>query len=842
MTHTADPLSGEAVDEMVDGSGRVRPAWRRVFGVVRALGAPALNERRRLLDRLATDEGAAGIRGDGGHPIWRCDPVPLVLSAGEFAVIADGLGQRARLLDRVIADLLGPQTLFASGHVPPLAVLGRRSFVRPARFGVDRPRLVLYAADLIRAADGRWRVVNDLCARPAGVGQVLEQRAQLRRAMPELFRDEIPAPDRFFERWRERLLALRPANRDGDGALAVLGEGFPDPDWFEHVLLARSLGCALVQGADLTVRGGLLWQKHLTGLQRVDILIGRQDPSRLDPLELDWTAGAGVPGLMALIRSGRVGFANDPGAVLGEAPALAAFLPALAPLVLGERLRLEGPTTCWLGDPTSLEACAPPGEGWLIRSATDPDAAPVDPGALGTRARRRLDAEIAGDPGRFVAVEAIAPSVAPGAGPHGLEAAPVVLRLFLLRDGDDRWMALPSGFGRVLEPGEHPGAPLRRHGTAKHLLLVLSGDEDATTSAALSAAVPVAPPRPPGGRRRPVRIGDAEIPARVAAEFYRLGQASEELDGIARLLRALIPRLDRFGGRPRERVELGLLGAALRRTAILPDELIAEPGLVGTAGLAAPLVRLDGPLGRRVRREARRLDGLRDRLGVGTVAILARSLGDVLDRFAPGEPGRLPEIAAAILGFSATLAGIAAESMIRGGGRRFLELGRAIVRAETAAAELALGLGDAATLPLPSGGGLRSSPDLDTTLAMLLELRDSLLTYRGRYPGPIEPGLALHLLLADRGNPRAIGTALESAAVLLGGGADGGDAGPTALRLRERADTIAETAWNEDDAEAAAPALEVRLDTLARAIGALRGDVRRRMLELLPPRRSLDGG
>ena len=106
------------------------------------------------------------------------------------------------------------------------------------------------------------------------------------------------------------------------------------------MMLSRELSCALVEGGDLTVRGGAVFLKTLKGLQPVDVLLRRMDSQMLDPLELDAGSLIGVPGLMDAARSGTVRISNDPGAGAVEAPALAAWLPALAMRLLGEPLKI----------------------------------------------------------------------------------------------------------------------------------------------------------------------------------------------------------------------------------------------------------------------------------------------------------------------------------------------------------------------------------------------------------------------------------------------------------------------------------------------------------------------
>jgi hypothetical protein len=49
----------------------------------------------------------------------------------------------------------------------------------------------------------------------------------------------------------------------------LLTPGPYNETYFEHALLARYLGFALVEGSDLTVRDGCVWMKTVEGLKRV---------------------------------------------------------------------------------------------------------------------------------------------------------------------------------------------------------------------------------------------------------------------------------------------------------------------------------------------------------------------------------------------------------------------------------------------------------------------------------------------------------------------------------------------------------------------------------------------
>ena len=163
-----------AVDEMVDGSGGVRPHWRGVLAAVSSLDYPVLTERARRLQ--------VGSEADGGGASWRCDPVPLPLSTPEFARLEAGLSQRARLLEAMLADVYGAQRMLSEGWLPPQVLHANPVYLRacltrpahpPERVG---PMLQTFAADLMRGPDGQWCVIADWTGGALGIGYARECR------------------------------------------------------------------------------------------------------------------------------------------------------------------------------------------------------------------------------------------------------------------------------------------------------------------------------------------------------------------------------------------------------------------------------------------------------------------------------------------------------------------------------------------------------------------------------------------------------------------------------------------------------------------------------------------
>jgi uncharacterized circularly permuted ATP-grasp superfamily protein/uncharacterized alpha-E superfamily protein len=849
MPHT-DPL-----DEMVDGSGRTRPHWRTIVERAFTLGAETLRERARNLERAAVEEGVASLLAGADVNAWRCDPIPLPLTADEFAFLADGLAQRATVLDAMLHDLYGPQTLLDRGLLPPAMVFASRDFLRSGR-GDDqadgqprRRRLHLYAADLVRGPDGAWRVLADRCAKPGGIAAALENRRLLWRVMPELFREEIENLEPFFATWRE---VLRAASAEPQPGIALLTEGHLDPAWFEHVVLARELGIDLVQGNDLTLRSGTLLLKTLRGLKRIDVLLNRQQANLLDPLELEWHDSAGVPGLLSAWRGGRVAILNDPGAGLAEQPGLAAFLPGIADALIGERLLLASAETMWLGFRAARDRLRAEPDAWLVRNARDSEIPPVDPVKLSPVARARLAAGIDRDPARFAAVARIVGSVAPTVEPARLEPRRVVLRLFLLHDGQ-RWVPMRGGLARIVPGDDTIASALPSSGVAKDVF-VLADRETGRARYWSQPPLPLARVQP-----LQIRRTEGDLPARVAEEFFQLGRQLELFETGARLARALATRLARYVHRPRELVELRVLAACLAPMKIVPPDRLIDPAAPGLAEALVRLAHAGSPLADQARAMFSQIGQLRDRMTTEMHFILTQSLGDLLGSFigttgvvglAEGESTSpslddLAHVTGRMLGFAATLAGLVSETMVRGGGRLFLELGMRLTRAETVCTEMRACLGPAACLPphagLMSAGTTQRGPDLDVGLTLALELRDSAITYRGRYFGRLEAAPVLDLILADPANPRALGSQLDAVCNLL---VRLGDIG--GVELLERAEQlVADNRANvtsllaEPDADDMAGRFVERLTTLESGLVGLRRAVGRRYIDLLPEMRTV---
>ena len=735
----------ESYDELCGEEG-VRSHWQAFLEHLDESGSDVLKARAAQLERGIQQNGVtynvyADPRG-AGRP-WSLDLLPLILPAGEWQGIAAAIGQRARLLNALLGDLYGAQTTLAEGLLPPELVFGHKGFLWPCH-GLPPPggnHLHLYAADLARSPDGRWWVIADRTQSPSGAGYALENRLLVSRAFPDLFRDmQVHTLARFFRSLQNSL--ARQAPTDGEPPLTVLLTPGPfNETYFEHVYLARYLGFPLVEGQDLTVRNDTVYLKTVSGLERVHAILRRLDDDFCDPLELRADSALGVPGLLGAVRAGRVLVANALGSGLLESAALPGFLPGICRHLLGEELAMPSVATWWCGEE--------PARRQVLENLDKLVLKPTFPGmsseiVFGDRLAgdqlAALAARIEADPSAFVAQELVKLSRAPvwaGGQRRKLRSRPMGLRVYAAITPEG-CTVLPGGLARVAGVGNLRILTLQKGGSSKDTWVLSDGP--VSTFSMLHSTI---------------RVGDliretGTLSSRLAENLFWFGRYSERCDAVARLARLALARLS--DGRRGERASAldTLLSLAVGAGLVEPES--TEGPLAATEldlfravldrradqGLAANLQRLTWCAGQA--REHLSLDHWHalKRLSAGIEACRER-VSDV--------PALLEFLDEALTTF-VSLSGFAMDNMTRDMGWRLHIVGRRLERLDGLAGTLARFLRDLIDLPSP----------LHRELAVeaLLELCDSIITYRTRYRA--QPALlpALHLLGMDDTNPHAL--------------------------------------------------------------------------------------
>ncbi len=738
-------------DEMCAADGGLHPPWHEFVHGLQELGVQGWSRHfermRRLLRENGVNHSIAGSPQDrDGH--GELDSIPWLLAKREWLELAAGLQQRARLLNCLLTDLYGRQEILRQGLLPPGLVFQHPGYLLPCH-GIVPPQgifLHLYAGELARGSDGGWMVLADRTQGPSGAGFAIENRVVLSRTLPDHFHGlhvERLAP--FFLALRETLSSLAPHDRDNP-RVVLLSPGPAGAGYFEDAYLARYLGYTLAEGGDLTVRGRRVYLKTLGGLLPVDAILRRVSDEDCDPLELKGTSLHGVPGLVQVVREGQVLMANALGSGFLEAPALLALLPELCRTLLGEELRLPSVPTWWCARADDLDHVQRHFDDLIIRPALAPRSRrPVVTAELTEPQRRELLQSVARHPAEFVAQARVVPATAPVWHKGALHAWFAGLRAFAVAKPDGAYEILPGGLGQAA--ARVSGLTEFFHASRTHKDVWILSDGPVAPVSLLTL-------RPSAVE---VRRSANDLPSRVADNLYWFGRQVERAEGLVRQLRSCISRMT-SEPEPTNLRELAWLMRALGDDVCLPDLKPDEPGEM-LDGLRTEVLSFlfqpsrSGGCWEALRAVYRTASLVRDRLSVDTWRIITRLDLDLL--FPTGKDharlGDLLLLLNEVLSLLSALSGLGMESMTRGPGWRFMDMGRRIERALNTAHLLRTTL-------------VRRTSELTPLLEPLLEIADSSMTYRYRYMMSLQLPPVLDLLLMDETNPRAVAFQLRALA------------------------------------------------------------------------------
>ncbi|MGV6848023.1 MAG: circularly permuted type 2 ATP-grasp protein [Marinibacterium sp.] len=708
------PPNGVA-DELLRRDGAMRPVWQPFLDHLARILPEALALRIARGDQYLHDAGVYYRQySDTGSTQrdWPLSHVPVIISADEWAGLADGIAQRADLLERVMADLYGPADLVRDGSIPARLIAQNPEWLRPLVGVAPKSGHYLHvlAFEIGRSPDGGWFVLGDRTQAPSGAGFALENRMATARVFADFYAAaHIERLAGFFGRFRSALQGLRTSPQDRVG---ILTPGQHTDTYFEHAYIARYLGVTLLECDDLKVVDGRLMVQTINGLEPLGVLWRRLDSRFADPLELDEDSTLGTPGMVGTLRAGSVSMLNSLGSGILETRALMAFLPRICEQLLGTPLKLPNIATWWCGQSSERDYVRNNLQRMMIGPALstrlpfDIDAST----ALGGKFRNAakvpvadwLDSEGAG----LVGQEAVSLSTTPAMIDGRLEPRPVIVRVFAARTPDG-WTVMPGGYARIGR-SDDPTALAMQHGGSVADVWVVGDTEVARPSIAR-------PDDTPFMRRLPGRL-----PARAADNLFWLGRYVERADFSLRALRAY----------------------HLRRTEIGP---VATPLLARMADYLDQRGHdLDAPI-------PDSLTGLLDQ---------ARGCAEkVRDRFSTDGWSALDELAETARNFRAQpeedgihdltvllrklagFTGLVYDNMFRFAGWRFLTMGRSLERAILMTEMLAAFSGTGA----PPG-----------SYEMAIEVGDSTMTHRRRYSIAASRNTVVDLLALDTDNPRSV--------------------------------------------------------------------------------------
>ncbi|MFH1153119.1 MAG: circularly permuted type 2 ATP-grasp protein [Pseudomonadota bacterium] len=751
--------------QVFTGDGKPAPHWQGLITYLNSLGSRELERRWQKARQIMHEHGVAyNIFSDpeGMKRPWELDPIPFPITTGTWNFLEAGVRQRTRLLTAIFNDIYGPQDLIKGNHLPPELVFANPGFLRQCHGMYSRKsrQLHFHATDLCRFSEDRWRVVSDRTQASAGAGYALENRIILSRILPRMFHSgKVLRLAPFFKFFTHCLMELSGLEKR-EPFIVMLSPGPASPTYFEHVFLSRYLGFTLVESSDLTVRNDTVFLKTLGGLHPVDVIWRRIEDAFCDPLALGNASLMGVPGLTQAVRAGNVVVSNPLGSGFLETPGLIPFLPGLCRFLLQEDLLLQDMETQWCGKPDCLErvlthirtADTP----MIIASAfARPQASDIL--AMGREQRLALVETIKAAPYAWVARQPLVPCTLPVWNLGALESGSAAIRMFSTsmtgtRDGTQH-KTLPSG-ARTIEV--MPGA-LTRLSHDPAAFLANTGKDTGSKDTWCFSDETVEYTSMMHHFSEPLEIHrGSDLPSRVADNMLWLGRYMERTEGMLRVIRSVLnrinseTRLDLIGEFPfllRTMANLEILSPAYSK----PQAAYTMPMLEKEILESIFGTRNPGGIRGSLHNVKQVAASVRDRLSNDSWQILGRMEKELTEFMSPGQTqiSEVQELVSEIILTMSAFAGLALESMTRGMGWRFMDMGRRIERASHMITLLQ---------SLFSEKGKPRSNELEA----LLEVADSTITYHTRYRTTFHMEPMVDLLLLDELNPRAVGFQMAS--------------------------------------------------------------------------------
>ncbi len=734
------PAPEQGVDEAYDADGHIRPYWRYLLHSLEALGQDTIEQRQKKARRILRDDGATYKIYDepDANQSWQLNPVPLLINSDEWNQIETGLIERAELFNLLLQDIYGDRKLIRQGVIPPELLFSHQGFLRPCHM-VKLPgahQLIVHGVDLVRAPDGHMRVMADRTQAPSGAGYALENRTVMNRVFPSLFRDShVHRLSLFFARLRQRLHDLNP--NGGIARIVVLTPGTYNEAYFEHAYLANYLGFQLVQGSDLSVRNGYVWMKALDGLKRVDVILRRVDDNYCDPVELKGDSRLGVPGLLEVARMGHVAIANPLGSSVLENPALLRYLPAISRALFGRELQLPSVKTWWCGNPDDLDyVCANLKDLIIKPTYRRPGLYEAYGAELDDTKLQAWQNRIRKNPYQFAAQEYVAGAQTPTWHQGKILPRASVLRTFAVAS-ESSYAVMPGGLTRVnLDTGKKIISNQR--GSVSKDTWVLASEPEKQISL-----------RPVDVQ--PTQESSSELPSRVVENLFWIGRYAERAESALRLLRTVFIQTNKTEKLP-DAVERTLLCAVTHVTSTYPGFTSLQPALLKNPEPEMIAIILDpnrmGSVANNLTAMINSAEQVKEQLSSDTQRVI-NDIGDELEQLKISlEPSSLSALEDALAPMIKTLlafAGLIHESMTRGNGWHFMEMGRRLERALQIISSLRSLL-----------SARFDEIEQEILIESSLMCGEALIPYRRRYQNGIRIDQGLEMIMLNAKNPRSL--------------------------------------------------------------------------------------
>ena len=417
------------------------------------MGLPELNRSHASASQLLRRLGATFRLNDSGlkgsERILPFDPLPRLIGRSDWITLERGLLQRLEAIDCFLADIYGPQQILNDGVIPREDVESSSGW-RPQMQGISLPLnrwCHISGLDLIRDGHGTWRVLEDNLRCPSGVAYFLENRRVMKRLFSGLFEGRAVQPiDDYPSHLLRTLQDLAPWS--DTPRVAILTPGVFNSAYFEHSYLAQEMGIHLVEGRDLVCEDGRVWMRSTNGLKPVDVIYRRIDDDFLDPTVFRKESILGVPGLIDVLRQGRVAIANAPGTGVADDKLIYAHVPAMIRYYLDEEPIIENVPTYLCARPDDQRYVLEHLEQLVVKSVAEAGGYGMLIGPQASRSELAdFDTKIRANPRNFIAQPTLQLSTVPSLSDGELYPCHVDLRPYVLR-GASNWVS-PGGLTRV---------------------------------------------------------------------------------------------------------------------------------------------------------------------------------------------------------------------------------------------------------------------------------------------------------------------------------------------------------------------------------------------------------
>ncbi len=706
--------------------GLPRDHWKSVIDALDSTRPDILSKRQARIKKMRHEDGATynlfDNSGKQGTP-WALGTIPLPITSAEWDLLETGIIQRASLLNRILNDIYGPQEFLKNGYLPPELVFANPSFLRPCH-GIEPAGsrfLSFYAVDIYRGTDGKFRVLRDYGANPAGLGYALENRIVMSRAFSELYhKTMIQRLAPFFQTFHRNLIKNASMAEEEEG-IVLLSPGPDSPIYFEHALLSRYLGYPLVEGQDLTVRNGRLFLKKLAGLEPVKAVFRHVDDLSSDPFALRQQTSKGVAGIIQVLREKNLNMVNPIGSGFLDTPILPLFLNNICRELNGEDLLIQNHQTWWSGKEEDKKYILENSGSLIIGQAMKRSKTFNLP--------KKLNDAFDASPYAYMASEPLYPSTVPVWNSEGAGSHYAIMRIFACAS-DEGFSVMPGGLAITAPDIASLTCDCPDLQQSKDIWVL--SDKPVGEFSLLSGLSTAAD----------FKRG-SDLPSRVADNLLWLGRYLERAEDLIRLVRAVFKRLS--GETPIYNIpEMPFLLNLLRAENRIPSDVNGENRIPSYGDLISQLndalYLKNKPESvvfvlNQVKESAR---NVRDRLSLDSWRVINR-----LEDFSNIQAYDPLEILDDTLFNLSAFSGLAMESMTRGLGWRFMDMGRRVERAINQTALLRIALPDVCT-------------ESQSALESLLEIADSIMTYRARYRTVFQIAPVLDLLLGDESNPRSL--------------------------------------------------------------------------------------